>query len=149
MTRHRTIVVNAVAVLGLIALGLETSVTASDGRYQVIVHPRNPVTWIDERFLRNAYLKKEIEWGDGQAILPVDLVTRYSVRDQFTRHVLKKTAAQLKSYWSQRLFSGKGVPPPEADVSAEVIAYVLANPGAVGYLPADLDPGGAKVIEVR
>jgi hypothetical protein len=24
-----------------------------------------------------------------------------------------------------------------------------ANPGAVGDLPADLDPGGAKVVEAR
>jgi ABC-type phosphate transport system substrate-binding protein len=147
MIRHRTIIVVVVVALGLDAL--ETSVSAGGERYQVIVHPGNPVTSIDERFLRNAYLRKEIEWSDGQAILPVDLVTRYSVRDQFTHHVLKKTAAQLKSYWNQRLFSGKGVPPPEADVSADVIAYVLANPGAVGYLPADLDPGGAKVVEVR
>jgi hypothetical protein len=147
MTRHRT--TRVVVILGILASGLSTASTAADDRYQVIVHPGNPVAWIDQGFLRSAYLKKEIEWSDGQAILPVDLASRYAVRQQFTHDVLRKTAAQLKSYWSQRIFSGKGAPPPEADASVDVIAYVLAHPGAVGYIPANLAPGGAKVIEVR
>ena len=149
MTRHRTLIV--VAALGLIALGWSArrAVGADGERYKVIVHPANPITWIDHGFLRDAYLKKEIEWADGKGILPVDLATKFAARDQFTHRVLRKTAAQLKSYWSQRIFSGKGAPPQEAAVSADMIAYVLANLGAVGYLPADVDPGGAKVIEVR
>jgi len=147
MTRHQTIIV--VVVLGLLGLDLASSSAADGGRYKVIVNPSNPITWIDQGFLRNAYLKKEIEWADGRTILPVDLVTKFSVRDLFTREVLKKTSAQLRNYWNQRIFSGQGAPPPEADVSASVIAYVLGHPGAVGYLPAELDPGGAKVIEVR
>jgi ABC-type phosphate transport system substrate-binding protein len=147
MTGHRTIIV--ILVLGLLGLELATSSAADGGRYKVIVHPSNPITWIDQGFLRNAYLKKEIEWADRRTILPVDLVAKSSVRDQFTRDVLKKTSAQLRNYWNQRIFSGQGSPPPEADVSSGVIAYVLAHPGAVGYLPAEIDPAGAKVIEVR
>jgi hypothetical protein len=155
MTRHRTTTIVALAIA---AFGFGTFGTASTegraggadrGQYKVIVHPRNPATWIAHGFLRDAYLKKELEWRDGQTILPVDLATRFPVREQFTHEVLNKTPAQLRSYWNQRIFSGKGAPPPEADVSAKVIAYVLANSGAIGYLPADLDPGGAKVIEVR
>jgi hypothetical protein len=145
--RRRTIIM--VVVLALLGLPPASSSATDGGRYKVIVNPGNPITWIDQGFLRNAYLKKEIEWADGRTILPVDLVTRFAVRDHFTREVLKKTAAQLRSYWNQRIFSGQGAPPPEADVSASVIAYVLAHPGAVGYLPEELDPGGAKVVEVR
>jgi hypothetical protein len=150
MTRHRTTrVVAILGILGLLARGWSASSTAADERYHVIVHPKNPAAWIDQAFLRNAYLKKEIEWSDGRAILPVDLAPGYPVRQQFIHDVLRKTDAQLKRYWSQRIFSGKGAPPPEAAASVDVIAYVLANPGAIGYIPADLAPGGAKVIEVR
>jgi hypothetical protein len=147
MSWHRIIFV--IAAVGIVAPGLATPSIADDERYEVIVHPANPITAIDRSFLRNAYLKKEIEWPNGKAIQPVDLTTKFPARDQFTHEVLKKTPAQLKSYWNQRIFSGKGVPPPEADGAANVIAYVLANPGAVGYLPAHRDPGGAKLIEVR
>jgi ABC-type phosphate transport system substrate-binding protein len=147
MSWHRIILRLVIAAIGIVALAASSAV--ADERYQVIVHPTNSITAVDQSFLRNAYLKKEIEWPNGKAIQPVDLTTKFAVRDQFTHEVLKKTPAQLKSYWNQRIFSGKGAPPPEADGAADVIAYVLANPGAVGYLPAHRDPGGAKVIEVR
>ena len=62
---------------------------------------------------------------------------------------MRKTPAQLKSYWNQQIFSGKGVPPPEADSPAAAVAYVLANPGAIAYVPADTDPGRTRVIGVR
>ena len=111
MTGQRTIIL--VVVLSVLGLELATSSAADGERYKVIVHPSNPITWIDQGFLRNAYLKKEIEWADRRTILPVDLMTKFSVRDEFTREVLKKTSAQLRSYWNQRIFSGQGAPPPK------------------------------------
>jgi hypothetical protein len=30
-----------------------------------------------------------------------------------------------------------------------VIAYVLANPGALGYLPSSIKAGAAKIVEIR
>lgn len=141
----------ALALAG-VALGLTCalrSTSLADGeQFVVIVHPENPAEEIDRDFLRNAYLKKSTEWGDGTTIRPVDLTTSYSAREQFTRQVIRKTPAQLKSYWNQRIFSGKGVPPPEAGSTADLIAYVLSEEGAVGYLPANVDPGDAKVIRV-
>ena len=143
----------SLAALVLAALVLASGSVAGDARtsahYKVIVHPRNPSTSIDQDFLRGAFLRKVSAWGHGQGIHPVDLSKRFSVREQFIHEVLKKTPAQLKSYWSQQIFSGKRTPPPEVGAPADVISYVLANPGSVGYLPEDVDPGGAKVVEVK
>lgn len=116
--------------------------------YKVIVHPENPISAVDRSFLRDAYLKRAVDWGHGASIRPIDLSRPSSVRDRFTHEVLKKSSSQLKNYWNQQIFSGKGVPPPA--VSPErVIEYVLENPGAVGYVPSDVDPGNAKVVPVR
>jgi ABC-type phosphate transport system substrate-binding protein len=139
-----------VLMLALVMLGLAgTSLAGEDGAFVVIANPENPVESIDRDFLRDAYLKKATEWSDGETIRPVDLVAKYPARDRFTEQVLHKTPAQLKTYWNQQIFSGKGVPPPEAESPAGVIQYVLANKGAVGYIPAEVDPGKAKVIRVR
>lgn len=119
---------------------------AGEGDFKVIVHPDNPVTSVDREFLRRAYLKKATEWKHGRAIRPIDLRSRVPARQRFVHEVLKKTAAQVRSYWNQQVFSGKGVPPPEAESTAAAIRFVLANPGAVAYLPADADPGRAKVV---
>jgi ABC-type phosphate transport system substrate-binding protein len=131
------------------ALALSARSLAAEQTFKVIVHPDNPLTSIDGDFLRDAYLKKTREWkGDG-TIRPVDLSTKFPVRAKFVRDILKKTPNQLKNYWNQQIFSGKGVPPPEAESASAVISYVLKNPGAVGYIPANVDPGGAKVIPVK
>src|SRR6185436_12176158 len=114
-----------------------------------IVNPDNPIVAIDRQFLRDAYLRKSTDWGNGGSIRPVDLRHGFAVRERFAQEVLRKSPSQLKSYWNQLIFSGKGVPPPEVDSTDAVIRYVLANAGAVGYLPADADPRAAKVVAVR
>ena len=127
-----------------------SSIASEDGReFKVIVNPENPIGSVDRDFLRDVYLKKSNEWGGGETIHPIDLASKYPARDRFTEHVIRKTPAQLRTYWNQQIFSGKGVPPPEAGTVADVIAYVLAHKGAIGYLPADADPGRAKMISIR
>jgi ABC-type phosphate transport system substrate-binding protein len=140
----------AAIVVGLLVLvGLSSSTAAEDKRFKIIVNPKNPVASIERDTLRNAFLKKKLRWSSGETIRPIDLSSKFTVREIFTRGVLKKTPAQLKTYWAQQIFSGKGVPPPEVDASNDVVRYVLSNPGAVGYVPADVDVHGAKVIEVK
>ena len=135
--------------LALVVAGLASASLADDGNFKVIVNPENPADSIDRDFLRDAYLKKSTEWGDGETIHPIDLAAKFAERDRFTDQVIRKTSSQLRTYWNQQIFSGKGVPPPEADSVAAAIQYVLANKGAIGYIPADADPGKAKVIGIR
>jgi ABC-type phosphate transport system substrate-binding protein len=139
----------ALAITALFVVAFATAPRAADHTYKVIVHPDNPITDVQRDFLRNAYLKKARAWSDGATVRPIDMAPKAAVRDRFTRDVLKKSPAQLKNYWNQQIFSGKALPPPEAKTPEEVIAYVLANPGAVGYLPSDVDAGGAKVVGIK
>lgn len=146
MTRRR--IYRCVAIAVWIGFAMLASAAGSED-YKIIVHPGNPATAIDRQFLRDAYLRKTNDWAGGAEILPIDLTARYSVRERFGHDVLKKTPSQLKNYWNQQIFSGKGVPPPEADTADSVVSYVLANPGAVGYVPLDADTREAKVIKVK
>lgn len=130
-------------------MGLAGSSVAHNEPYQVIVHPENPTADVEVSFLRDVFLKKETNWPNGKAIRPVDLPQALPTRAQFIREVLKKTPSQLRSYWTQRIFSGTGLPPPEVDSVAAAVHYVMSNPGAVAYLPPDADPGRAKVLRVR
>jgi len=130
----------------MIWFGLVSSSFAGVQDFKIIVHPGTPVAVVDREFLRSAFLKKATHWSDGRPIRPIDLPRAVPVRNLFVQEVLGRTSSQLKSYWSQRIFSGTGVPPPEANSVAAVVAYVVANPGAVAYLPADADHGQAKVV---
>jgi hypothetical protein len=140
-------------VLAIAALWLAFSIAsvsvASDDTFKVIVHRDTPVTEIKRDFLRRSYLRTTIEWEHGDPVRPVDLAAGSPLRDRFAVDVIKKTPAALRNYWIQRIFSGTAVPPPEVRSPAQMIAYVSANPGAVGYIPSSADPGPTKVISLR
>lgn len=119
---------------------------APETEFKIIVHPDNPVGAVEVSFLRDVYLKKTVSWGHGRSARPIDLSP---VRERFAAKVLRKTPSQLRYYWNGRVFSGKGVPPPQVDSVAAAVEYVIEHPGAVAYLPADADTGDAKVIELR
>lgn len=122
---------------------------AADTSFVVIIHADNQITELERGFVRDVFLKKTTEWGSGTAIRPIELTSRYSARAEFVRDVIGKTPQQLKNYWNQQIFSGKGVPPPESDSAAAIAAYVVNNPGAIGYIPAGADPRGARVVRVK
>jgi len=82
------------------------------------------------------FLGKIGKWPDGQRILPV-YNTKDHAHKEFSRIMLNKSAAQLKTYWRKRLFSGQGMMPFMADNSAEVVAYLAEHPNAISYLPLD------------
>lgn len=146
--RYRSTLVRILAIAAL-WLAFSSPSVASDDAFKVIVHRDVPGTAVERAFLRRVFLRTAIEWDNGVAVRPVDLATGSPVRDRFTAEVLGKTPSAMRSYWMQRIFSGTAVPPPEVKSAAQVIAYVQANPGAVGYIPATADPGQTKVVSIR
>jgi hypothetical protein len=150
MARARTKLGRCCLALALLYFGVGTRTAASDDSFKVIVHPDNRITTIDTDFLRSAFLKTAIRWSeDGKAIRPIELGEKYPARARFTQQVLGKTPAQRRNYWLQRIFSGTAVPPPDADSPAAAIAYVLANPGGLAYIPSAVDAGRAKVVKLQ
>ena len=79
----------------------------------------------------------------------MDLPAGSGARSAFSNDVLRKSVNAIKVYWQQEVFSGRDVPPPEKASVREVVAYVQANPGAVGYVPSGTSTSDCKVLEVR
>ena len=137
----------------LLALGLAPAPEAAPAGYKVVVASANPLTAIDRGELAQIFLKNVTRWKDGREIAPVDQSGRSEVRTEFTRDVLEKAGmsriSAVESYWQQQIYSGRGVPPPIKASDAEVVAFVAANPGGIGYVSAAADTAGVKVLEVR
>jgi ABC-type phosphate transport system substrate-binding protein len=133
----------AVALLLLVA----ARPAQADG-WKVIVHPSNPATSINKSRLSGLLLKTTTTWDNGNKVMPVDQKVTSGVRDSVSRAVHGRSARVIKNWWNQQIFAGKGVPPPELATDAKVLAYVLSNPGAVGYVDGAAATGDAKVIAV-
>jgi len=145
------------AGLALLGLGCGSVLTAiapaaSAGEtrdFLLIVNPASSLRGAPRELVADAFLKKRTRWPDGEAIRPVDLRSDNGVRWRFSELVLKRSVGAVRSYWQQRIFSGRDVPPPEVDSDAGVIAFVAKFPGAVGYVSASAKLAGVAELAIR
>jgi hypothetical protein len=119
------------------------------GEFVVIVNPNNPTTQASRSFWADAFLKSTTRWDDGEPIRPVDLRADSSVRRTFCDRVLKRSILAVRSYWQQRIFSGRDVPPPELDSDEAVVSFVVEHRGGVGYVTKSAKLGAAKVVTIQ
>ncbi len=115
--------------------------------FQVIVNASNPADSITRRQLSDMFLKKVTHWPDGLTVEPVEPPERSLTRAYFLSDVMGgKSALALKTFWQKRVFSGRDTPPVEKGSDEEVVAFVRANRGAVGYVAATAPVAGVKVL---
>ncbi|HMJ09829.1 MAG TPA: hypothetical protein VK524_00415 [Polyangiaceae bacterium] len=117
--------------------------------FRVVVHPDHRTSSITQELLANLFLKKVGRWDSGARAQPVDQLPSSAVRQQFSQSVLKRSVAAVRSYWQQRIFSGRGVPPPALDSDQAVISYVQKEKGAVGYVSPSAKLDGVKVLALK
>jgi ABC-type phosphate transport system substrate-binding protein len=139
-------------VLSLLAAGLAHAdlapAIAEPAAFRVIINAANPAARLDKQFVADAFLKKRTRWGDDRAIQPVDLGQKTSARGAFSRAILGRDVVSVRRYWAQRVFSGRGVPPPELANDSEVVKFVATHGGAIGYVAAGAALADVKVVEV-
>jgi ABC-type phosphate transport system substrate-binding protein len=92
------------------------------------------------------FLGKASAFSDGKQAVPLDQAEGAAARDEFHSKVTGKTGAQLKSFWSKQVFSGKGTPPKELAGNSDVKKLVADNPNMIGYLDKSAVDATLKVV---
>lgn len=117
--------------------------TASAQGYTIVVNDGGPATLSRDEVSR-IFLKKSTK------LTPVDQNRESKVRAVFSKAVLGRPITAIVSYWQQQIFSGGDSPPVEKGSDADVLAYVRANPKAIGYVAAGTDLGsGVRAVTVQ
>jgi len=114
----------------------------------VVTNPAVPGDAVSASNLQKYYLGKSTSWSDGTSVKPAMLVGGPTT-DEFLKSYVKKSSSQFKTFWKKAVFSGTGTPPEEFGSDADVIKYVAATPGAVGYVAEGSDTAGTKVLTVQ
>jgi ABC-type phosphate transport system substrate-binding protein len=112
----------------------------------VVVNSANSAA-IDEGDISRIFLGKVKAFSSGEKITLVNLEYNHAVRNEFEEKVLNKSASQVKAYWSKLMFSGKGKPPEELADDKAILAFIAANPGAIGYIAESSVDASVKVIK--
>ncbi|MDH5730466.1 MAG: phosphate ABC transporter substrate-binding protein, partial [Gammaproteobacteria bacterium] len=93
----------------------------------VIVNANNPINKLSKTEVKRLFLGKLKRFPGGAKAQPLDLRVGTKERSTFYSKVVRKSDAQLKSYWSTMIFSGRGVPPKEFNDVAEAVEWVAKN----------------------
>jgi ABC-type phosphate transport system substrate-binding protein len=127
-------------MLGALALVAAAQVNAG----AVVVASSSKAASMDANAAKRVFLGRETSVGGA----PAQVVYQKSgpVRESFDKSVLGKAGAELTTYWSRLIFTGKAKPPTEVDNDAAVKAKLAANPGAIGYISDGAVDSSVKVL---
>ena len=123
--------------------------TAQAASYKLIVNNSVSLNSLSKKAASDLFLKKTTKWENGSTVAPVDQLESSNTREGFSKAVHGKTAAAVKSYWNQQIFSGRDVPPVEKKSDAEVLSFVRSNPGAIGYVSEAASVEGVRVVSIN
>ena len=63
------------------------------------------------------------------------------LRDRIKEQHTRKNPSQIRAYWSRMVFTGRALPPQQAENVRELGARLMTDPNLIGYLSAaDADP---------
>jgi len=141
--RRQTVLV----LMAVLAAGLVPS-SGADTAYRVIVHPTVKGSQIPRATLSSIFLKQAPRWGDGSPVLPVDQSMRSPIRRSFAADVMQRPLMELQIFWSRRMATGIA-PPPVKQTDEEILAFVAATPGSIGYVSKALPlPDSVRPITI-
>ncbi len=129
----------------LTALALTASVSFVQAGAVAVAGASSPIAATSGTDVVKVFLGKKKDLG-GVSAIPIDQDEGTVARGSFYSDVVKKSEAQLKSYWSRLIFTGKGQAPQVVGGDADVKSMVANNPNIIGYIDEGAVDGTVKVI---
>ena len=117
------------------------------GNVVVISNSSVPENTLNSKDLSSIYLGKKSTWSDGSKI--VFVVLKDDACASFYKDYVGKSESQFNTYWKKQVFTGKGKPPREFDSAKEMVDFVAATKGAIGYVPAGTGISKVKNITIK
>jgi archaellum component FlaG (FlaF/FlaG flagellin family) len=133
----------AAAHLASIALAL--AVSSAHAETVVVVSAHSDIGALSANQIGQIFLGKRATFPNGLASVPLDLAEG-PTKGEFYRKVTGKDSSQLKSYWSQLIFTGSAKPPRSVADSTEARRLIASTPGMIGYINRDAVDSSVRVI---
>ncbi len=128
-------------VLLIAGLLLSSSILAD---IAVIVHPANSAN-LSAHTIARIFLGKEKTFDGNARAIPIDQRIDTKIYEDFARIILRRQPQQVKAYWAQKLFTGKGTPPRGDLKPGEVKKLVASNPSFIGYIDNSLVDDSVRI----
>lgn len=130
------------------------------GTELLLVHGQTPVTGLSLQDLQDIYLGRKRNWTDGGTRVVLSTLEEGPVSDALMGKV-GRSYKQFVTFWRKQVFTGLGSEPSRFSQEEELVAFVAATPGAIGYVDAgrwqtggdstgkQVLPQGVKAVQVE
>lgn len=132
----------------LISLPLLLGLWSTTARAElvVVVNARCGVALMTRNEVINIFFGRSRQFFNGVEAQPVDLADANLDRERFYQALVGKDLSQVDAYWSRQVFSGRTRPPPKVATPDDVIKWVIANPGGIGFVDAAKVDARVRVV---
>jgi len=139
MQRFASIVIAAAFMLGTAAASDPASIV-------VIVNPGSGVDKLSRDEVIDIFLGRYRKLPSGRAALPIDVSESSAERARFYQLLVKKSRADMSSYWARLVFSGQTSPPFQVPDTRTAVELVQSNPNAIAYVDRASVTSGVKIV---
>jgi len=122
--------------LAAVAVLVSLAGTAWAGDVVVIGNPALPVNSLSAAELKRIYVGDKGFVGEVK-VEPLDYLNEEGAASVFLEGVVGMNPARFHAWWVKEVFHGGGIPPRRMDGVPAVVQAVAAQPGAIGYVPAE------------
>lgn len=99
---------------------------------ELIVANGGPAT-ISSEDIKNIYLNKKKSFDNGTPIV-LGVLKSGAAHEGFLATYVKKQPMQFNNFWKQQVFTGAGKMPKAFASENDMLNFISATPGAVGYV---------------
>ncbi len=112
----------------------------------VIVNASNAIHTLSNKDTVDLFMGRTRTYANGDYVLACDLPRDNATRVLFYQTLTGMSQAQLNSYWSRLMFTGRVMPPQMLPTEQSVVDLVKRNPGAIGYVGQEPQDKGVRVV---
>lgn len=112
----------------------------------VVVNARSGVAAMTRNEVINVFFGRNRQFFNGVEVMPVDLDDAHPKRAQFYKLLVGKDISEINAYWSRQVFTGRMQAPPRLANTEEVVKWVAANPGGIGFVELSRADARVRVV---
>ncbi|HEU4781038.1 MAG TPA: hypothetical protein VFS58_14240 [Steroidobacteraceae bacterium] len=135
-------------VMAVLSAGVVRANDAND--IVVIVNPASGVDRLSRDEVIDIFLGRYRKLPSGRVALPIDVSDPGTERARFYQLLVKKSPAEISSYWARLVFSGQTSPPFQVPDTRTAVELVQNNPNAIAYVDrASVNAHVKVVLEIK
>lgn len=114
----------------------------------VVVNKANPVGELSRSELIDLFMGKYVAFPNDVKAIPVELDGDHEIKVEFYKNLVGMPLSRVNAYWSRLRFTGRKRAAVFRANENDLIAFIIANKHAIGYVPQSLVTEDLKVVYI-